>query len=288
MAFNEQVAARVRNWVGAWPQRPDHQALFRVLRFLSHWRSVILANTYLSREGAVIHGGLFRGMRYLDRPSQGTILPRLLGVYEAELHPHLEAFLQDKPEVIIDVGCAEGYYAVGLARVAPDTTVHAHDIDQNARALCAELAQRNGVADRVIVGGEFKAEDFQAFAGRRALVMVDVEGAETDILDPAKAPVLAEMSIIVETHDMFRAGAEAAMVARFSATHDITRVLPRPKAFEMPAWMAELNDLDLQLASWEFRDRPTPWLVMRPRGRPGRDTDVPTPRKATRTPRPAG
>jgi lipopolysaccharide biosynthesis glycosyltransferase len=274
MDFNEQVGARIREWVGAWPQRPDHNALFRVLRFVSHWRSAILANTYLSREGAIVHGGLFQGMRYLDRPSQGMLLPRLLGVYESELHPYLEAFLKEGPEAIIDIGCAEGYYAVGLARVAHGVTVHAHDIDENARNLCAELARRNGVADRVIIGGEFKPEDFQAFAGRRALVLVDAEGAEVDILDPAKAPALAGMPIIVETHDLFRPGAEAAMVSRFSETHEITRVLPRPKTFDIPAWMREFNDLDLQLAAWEFRDRPTPWLVMRPRLRAGAEANA--------------
>lgn len=274
MDFNEQVAARVREWVGAWPQRPDPKALFRVLRFVSHWRSVMLASTYLAHEGAIIHGGLFRGMRYLDRPSQGMLLPRLLGVYESELHPHLEAFLQEGVDVIIDVGCAEGFYAVGLARLAPGVPVHAHDIDENARALCAELAQRNGVAEQVVIGGEFKPEDFQAFAGRRALVMVDAEGAEVDILDPAKAPALAGMSIIVETHDFFRPGAEAAMTERFSHTHEITRVLPRPKPFDVPVWMREFNDLDLQLAAWEFRDKPTPWLVMRPRHRAGAEAEV--------------
>jgi hypothetical protein len=274
MAFNEQIGARVREWVAAWPKRPDHQTLFRALRFLSYWRSAILANTFVSREGAIVYGGLFRGMRYVEQSSQGTLLPRLLGVYEAELHPYIEAFLKEGRDVIVDVGCAEGYYAVGLARAAPGVVVHAHDIDENARLLCGELAQRNGVADRVIIGGEFKPEDFQAFAGRRALVMVDVEGAEMDILVPARAPVLAEMSIIVETHDLFRAGSEAAMIARFSETHEITRVLPRPKQFDMPAWMAEFNDLDLQLAAWEFRDKPTPWLVMRPRRPPSMEADT--------------
>ena len=264
--LNEQIAARIREWVAAWPVRPDHAALFRALRFLGQWRAILLANTYLAREGPVVHAGLFKGMTYLEAPSQGMLLPRLLGVYEAELHPHFQAFLDEGVDVVVDVGCAEGYYAVGLARLAPDLVVHAHDIDPNARRLCAELARRNGVEDRVKIGAEFKPEDFQAFAGRRAVVLVDTEGAELDILDPARAPALAGMRIVVETHDFMRPGAEAAMVERFSATHEITRVLPRPKAVEPPAWMAEFNDLDLLLTGWENRDRPTPWLVMRPRG----------------------
>lgn len=269
MDLNEQIAARIREWVAAWPPRPDHNALFRMLRFLAQWRAIVLANTYISREGPVVYAGLFKGMKYIERPSQGLLLARLLGAYEAELHPYLQAIVDDGIEVVVDVGCAEGYYAVGLARLAPGVTVHAHDIDDNARRFCAELAQRNDVQDRVLIGGEFKPADFQAFAGRRALVMVDAEGAEIEVLDPAQAPALKEMTIVVETHDLFRPGAEKTLVERFSESHEITRILPRPKGLELPPWMQEFNDLDLLLTTWEFRDRPTPWLVMRPRQRPG-------------------
>ena len=54
--------------------------------------------------------------------------------------------------------------------------------------------------------------------------MVDAEGAEVDILQPALSPALAGMNIIVETHDLYRAGALATMIERFAPTHDIVRV----------------------------------------------------------------
>ena len=129
----------------------------------------------------------------------------------------------------------------------------------------AELAGKNGVSDRVIVGGEFAPDGFQAFAGRRVLVMVDAEGAEVDILQPALSPALAGMNLIVETHDIYRPGALAAMIERFAPTHDIVRVDQQPKAFDMPPWLAELPHLDQLLAVWEWRAQPTPWLVMKPK-----------------------
>ena len=96
-------------------------------------------------------------------------------------------------------------------------------------------------------------------------VEVDAEGAELDILQPALSPALAGMSVIVETHDIYRKGALATMTERFSATHDIIRVDQQPKTFDMPDWLAELPHLDQLLAVWEWRLQPTPWLVMRPR-----------------------
>jgi hypothetical protein len=154
---------------------------------------------------------------------------------------------------------------VGLARMMPGVEVHAFDIDEKARRSCAELARKNDVSDRVVVGGEFRPDGFEAFAGRRVLVLVDTEGAEVDILQPALSPALARMNIIVETHNLYRPQAMETMIERFSPTHDIVRVDQQPKTFEMPPFLHGMTHLDQLLAVWEWRQQPTPWLVMRPK-----------------------
>ena len=267
MGITSNAARIVRDRVAAWPPEPSSDVLYHLLRVLGHWRSHMLANTYISHEGARIWGGPFAGMEYLSVASEGALMPRLLGTYESELHPHLAAIAAEGVDCVIDVGCAEGYYAVGLARMMPDVTVYARDIDEQARLLCADLAARNGVSERVIVGGEFKPQDFQAFAGRRVLVMVDAEGAEVDILQPDLAPALAQMTIIVETHDVYRQDALATVRGRFEATHDIVKVNTGTKHLTGPPWLMDFNHLDQLLAVWEWRQRPTPWLVMRPKAR---------------------
>ena len=259
------AALWTKQHVEGWATAPAPDELNELLRRLCRWRSRLLANTYISRQGTEIHSGLFKGMDYLGVATEGALAPRLLGTYESELHAHLERFAAQGLDCVIDVGCAEGYYAVGLARLMPEVTVYAYDIDERARSACAALAAKNGVADRVIVGGEFKPDGFEAFAGRRTLVMVDAEGAEVDILQPELSPALAGMNVIVETHDVYRPDAKATMTERFSPTHEIVEVHQQPKTFEMPAWLDALPHLDQLLAVWEWRQRPTPWLVMRPK-----------------------
>jgi precorrin-6B methylase 2 len=260
-----KVAGLVRQRADALSNAPSVADLNGLLRLLGQWRSQMLANTFIAHHGARILGGPFAGMEYVTAATEGALVPRLLGTYESELHPHLQAFAAAGLDGIVDVGCAEGYYAVGLARMMPDVTVYAYDIDAKARAACAELAEKNGLSDRVIVGGEFAPDGFEAFAGRRMLVMVDAEGAELDILQPALSPALAGMNVIVETHDLYRPHALATMVERFAPTHDIVRVDQQPKTFDMPPWLRELPHLDQLLAVWEWRIQPTPWLVMTPR-----------------------
>jgi len=259
------IAKLVRQRTGDWPAAAEMDDLNELLRLMGRWRSQVLANTFIAQHGPRILGGPFAGMEYVSQATEGALVPRLLGTYESELHPHLQALLASGVDCVIDVGCAEGYYAVGLARLAPEVTVYAYDIDENARRACAELAARNGVSDRVVIGGEFAPDGFEAFAGRRPLVMVDAEGAEVDILQPALSPSLAGMNIIVETHDLYRPNAMATLVERFRPTHDIVRVDTGPKTTPLPAWLNQLGHLDQLLAVWEWRVLPTPWLVMTPK-----------------------
>jgi hypothetical protein len=265
MNLNAQLARHLKETVGAWPAEPPTNVVNAALRVMGRWRQLLLLDIYLKRQGTLIWSGPFQGMDYVATATEGALLPRLLGSYESELHPHLLAFAAEGLDCVIDVGCAEGYYAVGLARLIPQITVHAHDIDEAALAACAALAAKNGVGDRVVIGGEFRPQDFEAFAGQRALVMVDAEGAEVDILQPELSPALAGLSLIVETHDIHRPGALDTLVQRFSPTHDIVRVNQHYAAFQPPPWFSELPHLDQLLAVWEWRALPTPWLVMRPK-----------------------
>lgn len=52
---------------------------------------------------------------------------------------------------LCDLGCGYGPIAVVLARRSPDATVWAVDVNERARALTVENAERNGVGDRVRV-----------------------------------------------------------------------------------------------------------------------------------------
>ena len=71
------------------------------------------------------------------------------GIYAVELSTALqqmvEAFRLRPPRVFVDLDCADGYYAVGVARSAPAVTVHAFDPAASALAAMRTLAEANGV-----------------------------------------------------------------------------------------------------------------------------------------------
>lgn len=243
-------------------EAPGPARLEAQLRQLAKWRSIVLANTLAARGGSIVAAGPFAGMHYPVQASEGGRAPRLLGSYEASLHPVIESVIARNYAQILDIGAAEGYYAVGLARRMPDATIHARDTDPRARLLCAELARVNGVSSRVLIGPEVTHADLALCANARTFVLCDIEGAEGLLLDPDKAHALAEADILVEVHEGMRPGLLALLTGRFQRTHRITRINRTLCPDLLPDWAETLSDLDRLLLLWEWRATPTPWLWM--------------------------
>lgn len=244
---------------------PSAEGLTQTLRLLAKWRAAVIGNTMDQRDGTRVLSGPFKGMDYGVRASEGSRSARLIGAYEASLHPVIEAIIARAPQIIIDIGSAEGYYAVGLARRLPGARVLARDASDTAQALCRALAAANGVADRVEVGGLFAPGDFALCQSAPTVVICDIEGAEDGLLDPVAAPGLAAADILVECHPGMTPGVTARLAARFARSHKVTEIGRKLDDTGLPGWMEELSDLDRLIALWEWRAGPTPWLWMEKR-----------------------
>lgn len=140
-----------------------------------------ITNQVATSAGLTVQSGPFRGMVLPARTSwlDGDITPKILGCYEAELHAAVDRAAERQPTVVINVGCAEGFYAVGLARLFPHARVYAFDTHERARAVCREAADANGLGERLEIDGACTTQRLLEVAGNnRALIVLDCEGAE--------------------------------------------------------------------------------------------------------------
>ena len=192
-------------------------------------------------------------------------MPKLLGIYEQELHDEVARIARAEYEVILNIGCAEGYYAAGFKRLAPATEVFAFDTNPAAQEACRKVAALNGVS--IDIGGHFDPAQFAAFKDRRVLVWCDIEGAEVDLLDPAKCPALSGFDIVAELHLTPSGHTRDIILQRFSPTHGIEIRESAGRALTYPAALRKASHLDQLLAQWEWRSAPTPWAIMRAKGR---------------------
>ena len=266
-SINKQVHKSLQSILSqATSDNASEQAqLNNALRLLSKWRSVLIQNTLLQAQGTVVMQGPLAGMDFLPQSAEGCHIAKLLGCYEQPLQPFIELAITNAYPTILNIGCAEGYYAVGMARRMLNTQVLAFDLNPMAQGVCNALAQKNGVLNRVKVGALFKPEDFANYANQKVLVLCDIEGAEKDLLDPAMAPTLKGMDLIVESHECLISGITQTLINRFKESHQITLVQDngQRQLKDSPQWFNNLAHLDQLLATWEWRSGATPWLVMK-------------------------
>lgn len=169
-----------------------------------------------------ILAGPFQGMQYGSTKALCSALyPKLLGTYEHELASAINAALDRNHSLIVDVGAADGYYAVGFAFRQPTTRVIAYDQDPRARAELAKLADLNGVADRIEIRGRCEPAELASIKEKSGLMIVDCEGFEEHALSREVIAALAGWDFIIETHDGFVPGITRQLIERFKPTHHV-------------------------------------------------------------------
>lgn len=172
-----------------------------------------------------ILAGPFKGMTYgRTKALCSALYPKLLGTYEHELATAFDAALARKPALVVDVGAADGYYAVGFAFRDASTRVIAYDQDPRARAELAKLAELNGVQDRIEIRGRCEPAELLALKEPAGLMIVDCEGFEELILSPENIAHLKGWEFIIETHDGFSPGITRRLVERFAASHHVETI----------------------------------------------------------------
>lgn len=216
---------------------------------------------------SVVIGGPFKGMRYVARSTGSAYGPKLLGTYELELWPVIEQIARTAYEVIIDVGAAEGYYAVGLAMRRPEARIIAFEAQESSHCLIHDLATRNNVGDRIDVRGLCTGASLKPLLENNlhTLLICDAEGAEHTVLDPLKTPELTHLDILVEIHDFIIPGIGKEIKRRFAATHDIESIISQPRSLnDWPAAVEFPQEFQM-VCMHEKRPVVMEWLWMKAR-----------------------
>ena len=223
-----------------------------------------IAQTLVERFGTRVLHGPFGGMDYpraslLNR--HGAV--KLLGCYEAELHPFLTEIIGKSAdyEGFVDIGCAEGYYAVGLAR-ATGKKVVAFDTEPREIAFCEEMARLNGVSELVETRNWCDAAFLRGLAGKRQFVLSDCEGFELELFDAETVLALGKCDLIIELHTGAAPDIVKIVSKRFAASHYCELVRAQKRAADF-AELEALDESERAKAVDEFRVNGMTWALLR-------------------------
>lgn len=205
----------------------------RVAKFL-YWKLCFPESVKLVPPALQIVSGPFKGMRYTSRSHASYHSCKVLGTYEKELHDIIASIQTQHYDTLVDIGAAEGYYAVGLAATSPIGSIIAFEAEARGRSILAEIANRNSLKTLIDLRGRCEPDDLTNVlkSSGRTLIICDVEGYEAILLDPELVIRLRETWIIVELHEFVRRGIGKLIRERFSPSHAISEIVGTPRTWK--------------------------------------------------------
>ncbi len=225
-----------------------------------------------SKTKGQIISGPFAGLRYVTEGVGSKYYPKVLGTYELELHPIVEEIIRQNFPLIVNIGAGEGYYAVGLAQRNPNVHIVAYEAERHGQELIGEFARINHVENQISVRGYCGTNELAEIldGASRACLIVDVEGAETTLLDLEKIPALRQAVMLIEIHNAFVPNTDVILEQRFAATHDIQTIPARVRKFDdfpipVPFYQRALK----RYFEMQMGERPAgmSWLYLKPKAR---------------------
>jgi hypothetical protein len=245
-----------------WTYLQATRARNHQLRWLKKHGILDIAQRFSASNGTTVLNGPFAGMQY---PVQSVLsrnsVPMLLGSYERELHEIVHAALRTSYQLVIDVGTAEGYYAVGFALKGTSPVV-TFDADARELEFCKAMVRLNQVEDRVTLRRWCSPETLRALsAGARCFILSDCEGYEIELFDEETVGSLRRSDVLIEIHG----DAYEPLLGRFSKTHTVRTLVASSRSASDYLELACLGD-DAALAVTEHRPPGQRWLFAASRG----------------------
>jgi hypothetical protein len=218
-------------------------------------------------------GGPFKGMRYHGEARCSVPAPKIMGIYESELVPWLVKWSAIPFRHIINVGADEEYCAVGCAMLWPHATVTAFESSAEGRTLLTPSVKLKALQSRVKIMGLCGPQQLDAAVrnGEPTLVIMNVDGEEGKLLNPAEVPGLVNAHIIVEIHDYIDGRLGEIVSSKFKSSHVVEEVRTERRTFwdfheSRVLWLRLWLLPYLKQYANEFRPAPQRWFCCTPIG----------------------
>jgi hypothetical protein len=202
-----------------------------------------------------------------DRVSwgDGDLAPKLLGTYEEELHPYLHRSSKRSYDAVINIGCAEGYYAVGCSLLFPGLPVLAIDNNPAAIDILKENMRLNDV-DETRIRVEMECDERvlvdTVSTYKRSLIICDIEGYETKLFASSTTmDALRHSDLIIEIHDFVTEGTTGLICSSFCQTHRLEIIYSGGRNPNVFPFLSHLTDIERWLAICENRPRLMNWVI---------------------------
>lgn len=178
--------------------------IFNIKSEITYRREKISDDLFVKCRGVIKYGYL-KGV-YLNannnwgRQDKASML---LGLYEKEVLDKIVLLSKNK-KYFIDIGAADGYYAVGLIKKNYFQRCFCFEMTKNGREIIRENSILNSIEDKISIFGEIK-NSLSLFINQKIIdqsfLLIDIEGSEFDLLTDKFLNEIKMCNTIIELHD---------------------------------------------------------------------------------------
>jgi precorrin-6B methylase 2 len=151
-----------------------------------------------------IFSGKFKNLKFYNNVRGSEFKPKYFGTYEDELNEYFQDFVGSK---LIDIGCDDGYYSIGLLKNNFVSKVYAFEFNNTSITNCKKNIVLNNLNKNNIILVEKVVQNFNSIStylnrDDKFLIKSDIEGGEYDLFsdDMIKNLYYYNCNLIIETH----------------------------------------------------------------------------------------
>jgi len=132
--------------------------------------------------------------------------PKLLGLYEEQIQ-NLIVDIQKKKNLktLINIGCGDGYHALGLVKNKFFDKSICYEISLEARNILETNIKKNNLYDKFIIRKEANIDeikkDLQKLKSEETLFLIDIEGTEFTLFKDEDLNFLKKSYLVIEDHN---------------------------------------------------------------------------------------
>tara|TARA_B100000768_G_scaffold162457_1_gene163073 strand:- start:303 stop:1139 length:837 start_codon:yes stop_codon:yes gene_type:complete len=229
-------------------------------------------NKIILEHGHQVAYGTFKGMKLSKNTywSKNDIITHILGVYEKHVLKKIIEFSKKGNYPFIDIGAADGYFAIGMAFSETFKKIYAFEIDEEGRRSLNRNIENNFCKDKVVVDIEANFETLKEIVDKNksAVILIDIEGSEFDLLDDNLLQLLSNCYIVCELHPTLSANGfekQNMLINNAKAFFDVSIIQRESYSPNKFSELNEFTDEERLIAFGEGRENNMNWLILEPK-----------------------
>lgn len=235
----------------------------------------ISLNLFKEHNNFVIYGP-YKGMFFSENNHWGIgdLGPKIIGLYEFEVQNKLLDLANNfEIENFVNIGAAEGYHAIGIAKKTGIQNFILYEIDKRGQEILKENILKNKLKKNIKIENEanlnsiyelHKKHDFS-----KTLFLIDIEGSELALFNDEILELLKNSFLIIENHKFLLSEAKQSkyqeLINKLNDRFNVEIISNIGRNISQINELSNFSENELMMISSESRPKMMEWFVVTPK-----------------------